>query len=1076
MNALIAMFVRNGVAANLLMVLIGVGGLVMMPNLKREVFPEIKANQITVTVPYPGATPEEVEEGICIRVEEAVQSLEGVERVRSTALEGSGTVTIEALDGADIRALLDDVKARVDAIDTFPGEAEEPVIQEAVTVSQVINVAVSGPADELSVKRLGERVRDEILALPGITQVELVNVRPYEISIEVSEEALRRHGLSFTQVANAVRRTSLDLPGGSLKTAGGEILLRTKGQAYTGEEFARVPVLTRPDGTLVLLGDVAAIRDGFAETDQTSRFDDQPSAMIQVFRVGDQDAVAIADAVKEYVADAEGRMPEGMRLTVWQDASDVLKSRQNLLIRNGLMGFVLVFVVLALFLRFQLAFWVSLGIPISFLGAFLVMPWLDVSINLISLFAFILVLGIVVDDAIVVGESIFHRTETGLGGAEAAIRGSHDVAIPVTASVLTTVAAFVPLLFVPGTIGQVMRMIPLVVIPTLLASLVESKLILPYHLSHLRPRVPGTDRPHGVFGAWTRLRHAVARGLDWVVQRTYIPSVRFAVRWRYVTAASFTGILILTVGLVAGGYVKFVFFTQVEADSVTARLAMPLGTSVTMTEAAVDRIERAALDLRDELAREQAPGELPVIRHILASVGSQPISQRQASSGPQGSGGGVFSSSHLGEVAIELAPAEERAVTSAEIARMLRERIGAIPGADELTFSSSLFAAGEAINIQLAGPDVDELASMGDKLKTALADYAGVFDITDSYEEGKQEVKFRIKPEAEALGLTMADLALQVRQGFYGEEAQRIQRGRDEVKVMVRYPEESRRSLAGLESMRIRTPAGDEVPLAAVADATIGRSYSAIYRTDRMRTLSVLADVDEDKANANEILADVQAKVLPGLLADHPSVTYSLEGEQQQQAETRGGLLRGFLFALIVIYALIAIPLRSYLQPVVIMSAVPFGLIGAVWGHWLLGRDLSILSVFGLVALTGVVVNDAIVLLDTINGMRAEGMNLYDAVTQAGRRRFRPILLTSLTTVAGLMPMMLERSMQAQFLIPIAITLSFGVLFSTFITLVAVPAGYTILEDFLGLFRRSGAAGGIEKTAPAFAAGEGRSE
>ena len=1042
MNTIISWFARNGVAANLLMALILAGGLITLPQIKREIFPEIPTEMISISVLYPGAAPEKVEEGICIRIEEEIQSLEGIQEIRSTASENMGTVIVEALDGADVRQLLDDVKSRVDAIETFPEEAEEPVIAEVMIRSQVINVAVSGDVDEMTLRRLGERVRDEILALDAVTQADLVNVRPYEISIEVSEQALRRYNLSFSQVAEAVQRSSVDLPGGSIKTEGGEILLRTKGQAYNEREFSSIVVLTRRDGTRITVGDVATVVDGFAETDQYSRFDGKPAVMVQVFRVGEQDALDVAESVKAYVNEARPRYPEGVSLTLWQDESQYLVSRQETLIKNGRMGFLLVFLVLTLFLRFRLAIWVSLGIPLSFLGALFLMPTLDVSINLISLFAFIIVLGIVVDDAIVVGESIYTKVEEGESGVDAAISGAKEVAVPVIFAVLTTVAAFTPLLAVPGTTGQIMRVIPLIVIPTLLFSLVESKMILPFHLSHLK-RGHSEDRP-GIAGAWTRLRHRVARGLAWVIENTYRPSLEFATRWRYLTAAVFTFVLLVTVGIVASGRLEFTFFPDVESDTMVATLKLPPGTPVEAAARGALQLEKAALQLEEEF-----PGGGDLIRHVSTSVGSQPMTRRNSQNGGNVSDA-TFSAAHLAEVAVELSPSEGRDIPSPDIASRWREISGSVPGA-ELSFNASLFSAGSPIDIRLAGHDMDELQRVADRIKEHLGTYPGVIDITDSYEAGKREIKLKIRPGAETLGLTQSDLALQVRQGFYGAEAQRIQRGRDEVKVMVRYPERARQTLAGLETMRIRTPAGDEVPFGTVARAEMGRGYASITRTDRKRTISVLADIDETEGNANEILAAVQADFLPGLMDEHPGVTYSLEGEQQEQRETMGGLIRGFLFALIVIYALMAIPFKSYLQPLVVMGSIPFGLIGAVLGHFVMGMNLTILSMFGIVALTGVVVNDSIVLVDFINKRRREGMDVHEAVLAAGPRRFRPILLTSLTTVAGLTPMLLEKSVQAQFLIPIAVSLAFGVLFSTFIILVMVPASYLILEDLLAL-------------------------
>ena len=1050
MKRLVSWFASNGVVANLLMVVILVGGALSIPEIRKEVFPEFSAELISVSVLYPGAAPEEVEEGVCIRVEEAVQSLTGVKRITSTASEGMGIVNVEVLEGTEIRDLMDEVKARVDAISTFPEEAEQPVIQEIIVRNQVINVAVSGPADERTLKRVAEQVRDEVVSLPGITQAELSSARPYEVSIEISEEALLRHGLSFDQVARAVRRSSLDLPGGSVRTEAGEILLRTKSQAYVGEEFRQLTLLSRPDGARVLLGDVARVVDGFAETDQSARFDGQPAILVQVFRVGRQSALDIAAAVREYVKQKRLQLPEGLTLTTWRDESRILRSRLDLLVKNGLAGLALVVLTLTLFLRVGLAFWVSLGIPISFLGCLMALPHLDVSINLISLFAFIVVLGIVVDDAIVVGENIYSQYEKGKPKLRAVVDGTQEMMIPVFFAVATTVAAFSPLLMIEGATGKIMSVIPLVVLPTLVFSLVESLLILPHHLSHLRRSE--IRRKRGLSGLWNRFQDLISGLLKRFVKRVYEPLLRVAVEWRYLTAAAGVSILLLVVGMILGGRIKFNFFPPVEADNVMAFLTMPQGTPAEVTARAMERVERAAAVLREEIdSSSQGDGSASVFRHVLTSVGEQParVIQNRANGG-----GSRFAGAHLGEVNIELAPSEERPraqdgslFSSTEIANRWRDLTGTIPDAVELTFSASLFAAGAPINVQFSGPDLDHLQQAAEKLKIHLSQFSGVYDITDSFRAGKQEIRLRIRPAAESLGLTQSDLARQVRQAFYGEEVQRIQRGRDEVKIMVRYPSERRRSLAQVEGMRIRTPDGGEVPFSVVADSGLSRGFASIRRVDRNRSISVTAEVDTQRANSNEILAELERGYLPALLREYPGLSYSLEGEQEQQKETIDGLMQGFGMALAAIFALLAIPLRSYFQPLLIMSAIPFGLVGAFLGHKFLGMDLSILSMFGIVALAGVVVNDSLILVDFVNRQRRAGVPLRESILTAGSARFRPIFLTSVTTFAGLTPLLLETSLQAQFLIPMAISLAFGVVFASPVILVLVPCTYMILED-----------------------------
>ncbi len=1041
-SGVIGWFAHNGVAANLLMLFIVVLGLIATRRVVLEVFPEISTQTITVAVPYLGAAPAEVEEAVCVRIEEAIQDLTGIKKVRSIASEGMGTVVVELETDADPRHLLDDIKSRVDAITTFPDETEKPILQEITVRRRVLAVAISGDTDERTLKHLAERVRDELTAIPGITQVALAATRPYEVSVEVSEDDLRRYQLTFDELVRAVQRSSLDLPGGAIRSRAGEILLRTQGQAYGGGEFAELVLRSNPDGTRILLGDVAQVVDGFAETDEAARFDGKPAALVQVYRVGGQSALEVARAVKGYVAALD--LPPGIAVTIWQDDTQILRDRLDVLVRNGRTGLLMVFLVLALFLKLRLAGWVTVGIGVSFLGAVALMPILGVSVNVISLFAFIMVLGIVVDDAIVVGENIYTHFEGGKKGLRAAIDGTREVATPVTFSVLTTLAAFSPLISVPGPAGQIMRVIPIIVISCLLFSLIESLFILPNHLSHLSHRKHDHE-PRGISRYWYRFQARFTRGLEGFVRRCYQPTLERALEWRYASLAIGLAVLLIAGGAVGAGLVKFEFFPAVEADNAVAELTMPQGTTLEVTTAALARIEQGAFELQRQLTAEGHP---MVYRHVLATIGSQPFAAMARQQGP--SMGNVVitqSSAHLAEVNIELEPAAVRGVRSPEVARRWRELTGPIPEAVELSFSSSLISFGSPIDVELAALDRNQLLAAALALKDKLRQYPGVSDIADSYRAGKREVKIDIQPRAESLGLTLSDLARQVRQGFYGAEAQRIQRGRDDVRVMVRYPPDEREDLGSLEQMRIRTANGGEVPFASAGTVEVGRGFAAIQRTNRRRTMNVTADVDPAIATANEIAADLSSNVLPELLAQFPGVSYSLAGEQEEQRATFASLGAAFGLALIMIYGLLAIPFRSYLQPLIVMSAIPFGLVGAIIGHQLLGMSLTMLSLFGLIALTGVVVNDSLVMVDFINRRHRAGTPLDRAIREAGAARFRPILLTSVTTFAGLTPLLLEKSLQAQFLIPMAVSLAFGVVFATAVTLLLVPVLYRILED-----------------------------
>ncbi len=1051
MNRIVSWFAANHVAANLLMGFIVVAGLMNVFSIKKELFPEILTNIVNIRVPYPGAGPEEVEQGICIIVEEAVHEVDGVDQVSSTAVEGMGSVQVELDEDADAYRVLDDIKSAVDRIITFPEDAEKPEVSLAVRTSQVINVVVYGDIPERSLKVLAERVRDDLVQRPEITKAEVAGVREYEISIAVSEQTLQRYRLRMDDITQAVRRASLDLPGGEVKTEGGEILVRTKGRRYTGQEYADVVLMTRPDGTKLRLGEIATIIDGFEDVANRSRFDGKPAAMVQVSRVGNESVIDVAAAVKSYVAESAGTLPEGASLAVWEDASKIYVDRVRLLLRNGSIGFVLVFISLSMAMQIRLALWVALGIPISFLGAFWLVPGWGVSLNMVSLFAFIIALGLVVDDAIVVGENVYAQKERGRPPLQASVSGTTEVLTPVVFSVLTTVAAFLPLIAVSGTMGQVMRHIPIVVIAVLGVSLVESLLILPSHLTltgRLEHAPKGEPRRQNVLFRW---KDRFQDGMRWIIAVPYFRTLEWALKRRYVTVAIGVAVVFAALGLFAGGLLKFTLMPKVDADNVVVALTMPEGTPAAETERVLGRIV-AALDEAEAEFERGRPGDAPrIFQNVYAVVGSQP-----RSSGTRGPMGGrlMAGGSHVGEVNLQLLYGEERDIPSMKIAQRWRQAVGEVPGVSSLTFSSNLFRGSNPIDIQLSSSRTEDLRAAAEKLKAALANYPGISDVSDTFQEGKTELRLALKPEARLLGVTLDDLARQVRQAFYGDEALRIQRGRDEVKVMVRYPVEERRSLGNIEAMRIRAPDGAEIPFSKVAAVSLGPGYATINRVDRERVVSVRADVNPAVTNANEVLADLTSTVIAGLTAEYHGLRVSMEGEQKDQRESLRSLQRGFLLALFMIYALLAIPFRSYLQPVIVMSAIPFGIVGAILGHFIMGWDLSMLSLFGVVALAGVVVNDSLILTDFINRERRSGRPLFEAVIEAGQRRFRPVTLTSITTFAGLSPMLLEKSMQARFLTPMAISLGWGILFATAITLVLVPTLYVILEDVRALGRK----------------------
>lgn len=1040
MRGMVSWFAENHVAANLLMFFLLLTGVFTGLTMKLEIFPESSLDRIIITTEYHGASPAEVEEGVIRLIEEKVAGLAGIKRIDSAAREGFGSVTLEVMKDWDLQSLLDEVKAEIDRMTTLPKEAEKPVVREVTRRSQVISVAVYGDAPERTIKHLAEKIKDEITNLPGITLADLFGVRESEIHIEISEETLRRYGLTLGRVSNLVQKASLDLPAGSVKTAGGEILIRTKGRRYYAADYEDVAVITRADGSKITLGQIAELQDGFQDVDLFARFQGQPAAVIQVYRVAEQNALKVAATVKRYVADIRPGLPSGVQIDFYNDMSKVLRSRIQLLLKNMTIGLVLVSILLGVFLSLKLAFWVTLGIPISFLAGLWVLPNFDVSINMISLFAFIMVLGIVVDDAIVIGENIFRKQEEGLSPLKASIEGTLEVGRPVIFAVLTTVAAFWPLLLGSGMMGKIMRNIPIVVILVLLGSLVESLIILPAHLERSRRRSV-TRRPA------RKKENGMSRRLRRFIDGPYAKTVDFCVRWRYATLSLGVALLLLTYGVWAGGWIKFTFFPKIEGDVLTCSLTMPTGTPVENTVAAVRRLENSAKTAIEEIDAGRPEGAAPLLEHSIAVVGLH-----TGGHGPQRGAANI--GGHLAQVFVQLLEGENRDVRATRLSNLWREKTGSIAGAESVTFESALFTAGSPIEVHLSLDDQASLLAAADELKAELQRYPGVFDVSDSFLPGKEEMQLKLKPAARSLGLTLNDLARQVRHAFYGAEALRLQRDQDEVKVLVRYPEAERHSLGYVEEMRIRTSEGIEVPFSRVAEVRMERGYASIQRAQRRRVIKVTADADETRINANEVRMDLENRYLPQLKGRYAGLRYTMEGEGKEQKESMADVMQGFAIALFAIYALLAVPFRSFTQPFIVMACIPFGMVGAVGGHLIMGYNLSFLSMFGMVGLAGVVVNDSLVLIHATNRIRSQGVSAHEAVTRAGALRFRAIILTSLTTFAGLTPMIFEKSLQARFLIPMALSLGFGVLFATLITLLLIPCSYRIHDDLQRLFGR----------------------
>jgi len=1031
----IAWMAKNHVTANLLMVAFILGGLLMTGKIKQEVFPDLQLDFVMVNVPYPGASPEEIEEGVVLAIEEEVRGLDVAKEVTSVCREGLGQVWVELLLGSDPNKSLSDVKNAVDRIRTFPEEMERYTVSLVESRRHVISIMVHGEQSEADLRTLAEKVRSDLLKSDGITQVDLSGVRQPEIAVEISQEQLRRYGLTLEQVAARIRSASLDLPGGTVKTTGGEILVRTTERRYLGREYENLPMITTNDGTVVTLGELARVRDTFEETDVSAKYNGEPTVRIDVFRVGDETPTGVSEVVKAYIDETNETLPPTVRLSVWEDQSELLEARINLLVRNALLGLMLVMLLLGLSLDLRLAFWVTLGIPISILGAMLFFPAADLSINMISLFGIIITIGIVVDDAVIIGENIHHHRRKQKTYLEASIAGAREMALPVTFSILTNVAAFMPLFFVPGVTGKIFKVIPMAVIIIFLISLVEALFILPAHLSK---RSRGEDS--GLIHWANKRREWFGNMIHWLRDNPFSTSLTHALRWRYITLALATTVLLISIGVVASGRLDFSFLPKIEAERVTAMVEMPFGTPVEVTR----DVQARLLETAEEVVAENGGEE--ILRGIYTQIGAPPSAM-----GPVNIGS-PLTGAHLANVSVYMVPIDEREISAEAFVNLWKQKLGSVPGVESLLFSFTTGPSSNTpINLMISHPKTRVLEQAASELAGILAGYAGVRDIDDGYSSGKVQLDFRIKPAAQSLGLTASDLARQVRSSFYGAEALRVQRGRDEVKVLVRLPEDERRSQYDVEELMIRTPTGAEIPIREAAEVIRNTSYTEILRSSGRRVLNVTADVEAGVANASKVVASVRAEELPELLEKYPGLKSELDGEQQDQQEAMSALGFGFMMTLFAIYALLAIPFKNYAQPLIIMISIPFGIIGAVIGHIIMGYELSVISMFGIIALAGVVVNDSLILVDKANRNRWGGMSHYDSIFNAATRRFRPILLTSLTTFLGLAPMIFETSLQARFLIPMAISLGFGILFATAIALVIIPCFYLVLVDVRSL-------------------------
>ncbi|MFV2007338.1 MAG: efflux RND transporter permease subunit [Longimicrobiales bacterium] len=1030
----VAYMAKHKVASNLLMIFVILAGLVSLGALVQEVFPEFSLDMVLVSVRYPGATPDEIEESILLKIEEQVQSIEGIDEITSTAAEGLATVTLQLELGVDLSAVLNDVKAEVDRITTFPIDAERPEIRELTNRQSGIKIAVFGDVSERTLKEIAYRTEDALAALDKVSYVETSGVRRYEISIEVEQNTLRALGLTLGDVSRAVRQSSLNLSAGKIETRDEQVRVRTLGQNYDQQDFEAIVIISRPDGTVVRLGEIATVRDGFEDADLITRYNGRPAALVEVYRTSDERVLEIVEAVEAALEnDIIPGLPAGVSLEVWDNDADILSDRLELLLKNGALGLLLVMIALTLFLELGLALWVAAGIALSFVGTLAVMMVLGVSINVMSLFGFILAVGIVVDDAIVVGENIYSEREKGVPGLLAAVRGAKRITGPVIFAVLTTITAFAPLLFVPGVMGKILGAIPVIVISVLLLSLMESLLILPHHLSHLPE--PHTRKKHGISRRIMLIQTAVDARLQAFIQGPLDRALRFTVREPGIIIAGAVAMIIVSVALVPAGLIQVEFFPSVEGDNVIADLEMPEGTAVSRTSAVAEQLRLAAERAVERLESERPEGSPPLVRGVYSVVGKPP-----PLGGPIAAISASAPVSNRAFVNVRLLAAEQRTVTARRFEQVWREEVGNVPEVRSLTFMADVLNLGPPVQVELSHPDPERLEAAGRRVVAELESLAGVFDVKTDQDQGLREIQLRLKPEAHSLGLTLDNVARQVRAAFFGDEALRVQRGREDMRVYVRLPESERNAIADVEDYIVRTPGGGEVTLSRVASVSFGKSPTTIRREGGRRILTVTADVDPAVLTGQDATGELENVIIPRLAAEDARLRFNFGGEQQEQQESFASIGRGFVLALLVIYALLAIPFGSYIQPLIIMAAIPFGIIGALLAHLFMGLSLGLLSLFGIIGLSGVVVNDSLVMIDFINERCRNGVPARDAIVEGAKSRFRPIMLTSLTTFLGVSPLVFERSLQAQFLIPMAASLAFGILFATAILMLLVPA------------------------------------
>lgn len=1020
----IAWMARNSIAANLLMIILLGGGVWSAIVIQKEVFPEYLLDVVEVRVGYPGAAPEEVEQGILRPIEGAVRGSEGIQRITSEAREGRGEVLIELIAGQDRMKAFQEIDQAINRIRTFPDQIEQPEVRLQSEQREVMEVAIYGPIDIWALRKLAEQLRDQLQAQVEITQVELSRVPQYVTHIEISRHRLREYGLTLPEVADIIRTSSRDVAAGSVQTSSGEILLRVKARKQWADEFAKISIVAGRDGPLVTLGDIASIRDGFEEVGFHSQFSQTPSVELDIYRTGSQSPLDIANAVKRTMAEFESGLPPGVKWRIDRNNAEEFRRRLNLVLKNAVMAVFIVLLILALFLEFRLAFWVMMGMAVSFVGGVLLLPLVGVSINMISLFGFLVVLGIVVDDAVVVGENVYEKRLSTRDPELAAVLGTQEVASPVIFSILTNIVAFVPLMFIPGETGKFWGPLPIVVIIVLSLSLIESLFILPAHLAHAK----ADDRKrHGLGNRLHRGQQGFSRAFNRLVELVYRPVLLLCLRLRYITACVALGLFLVVGGYATSAHMGMVLMPEVSADEIEAGVRMPVGTTQDQSAEIARVVTEASLRMFEE--------------HDLYKVA-------------EGIKTNVRGQDFI-DVEIVMKPPDQRDMSANEVIELWRDSIGDLPGVDQVTFEAERGPGGgrrRDISVSLSHRDIDVLEKASQAFVERVERFANVRDVNDDYNKGKSQYDFRLRPEGRALGLTDEELGEQLRGAFFGSLALRLLRGTNEIEVRVKLPEEQREDIHHMEDLVIRTPSGAEVPLLDVADVEKQVAFEEINRRDGRRAVNVSMDIEPKRA-ITQVIQALRKEELPQLRDDFPGITWSFEGSDAELRRATSALWGYFGLALAVIYSLLAVAFRDYVQPLIVLVAIPFGIVGAVLGHIWLGYDISLVSLMGVIALSGVVINDSLIMIDYANRHRVQ-YSAFESISQAGLRRFRPIMLTTLTTFGGLMPLIFEDSLQAQYIIPMAISLGFGILFATGIILVLVPCLYLILEDIVRVTNR----------------------